>query len=48
MHDKHPDTRTQTIRNVPVDLWARVKAKAALQRRTIRAVVLKLLADYTK
>ena len=43
-----PKTKTQTVRDVPVDLWRAFKAKAASRGETIRAAILRLLAEYAK
>ncbi len=36
------------IRRVPVELWNQVKAKAILEGKTARAVVIELFQEYTK
>lgn len=43
-----PKTKTQTIREVPVDLWRAVKAKAASRGETLRGAILRLLAEWVK
>ena len=43
-----PKTKTQTVRDVPVDLWRAFKAKAASRGETIRTALLRLLAEYSK
>lgn len=40
-----PKTPTRTIR-VNADLWAAVKSKAALERRTVTDVILEALKKY--
>lgn len=42
-----PKTKTRTIR-VPDDLWAAVKAKAALENRTVTDVIIRALEAYIK
>jgi len=42
------ESRTQTIRDVPVPLWRALKAKCASQGVTIRSVILRLLESYIK
>ena len=37
---------TYLLRNVPTDLWRRVKAKAALRGESVRDVLLRLLRQY--
>jgi len=37
-----------TIRDVPDELWKRVKAKAILEGKTTREVVIRLFREYTK
>lgn len=37
-----------TIRNIPVGLWNEVKAKAILEGKTARKVVIELFQKYTK
>lgn len=39
---------TYLLRDVPDDLWRKVKAKAALKGDSIRAVLLKFLTQYVK
>ena len=36
------------LRDIPTDLWRKVKAKAALRGESIRDVLLRLLRDYAK
>ena len=48
MATQKPKAKTQTIRDIPVDLWRAVKVRAAQRGETIRAAVLRLLADYVK
>jgi hypothetical protein len=36
------------LRNVPPDLWASVKSRAALDQMSIRSVVIDLLRYYTQ
>jgi len=37
-----------TIRDIPVELWKEVKAKAILEGKTTRQVVIELCQKYTK
>ena len=37
---------TYIIRNIDPVFWARVKAKAALERISVNALILKLLAEW--
>lgn len=37
-----------SIRDIPVNLWTKVKAKAILEGKTTREVVIRLLEEYTK
>ena len=37
-----------TIRDIPVDLWREVKAKAILEGKTTRQIVIELFQKYTK
>lgn len=39
-------TLTYLLRDVPNDLWRRVKAKAALRGDSIRDVIVRLLTKY--
>jgi len=43
-----PKAKTQTVRDVPVDLWRAFKAKAASRGETIRTAILRLLQEYSK
>jgi hypothetical protein len=38
--------KTYLLRDVPADLWRRVKAKAAMKDESIRHVILRLLQKY--
>ncbi len=40
--------RPITIRDIPVKLWQEVKAKAILEGKTARGVVIELFQKYTK
>ena len=40
--------RTYTLRAIPPELWAAVKAKADAEGRTLRAVLLRLLVAYVQ
>ena len=37
-----------TIRNMPVELWQKVRAKAILEGRSTREVVIELFEQYIK
>jgi len=37
-----------TIRDIPVKLWQKVKAKAILEGKSVRQVVIELCQQYTK
>jgi hypothetical protein len=39
---------TYLLRDVPIALWRKVKAKAALEGSTVRDVILRLLRDYAE
>lgn len=39
---------TYLLRDVPDDLWRKVKAKAALQGESLRDVLVRALTDYLK
>lgn len=35
-----------TIRDVPLELWSRAKQRAAMERRSLRDVLIALLSEY--
>ena len=39
---------TYLLRNIPTDLWRKVKAKAALRGDSVRDVLLKFLRHYAE
>jgi hypothetical protein len=39
---------TYLLRDVPLDLWRKVKAKAAAKGESIRDVILRALTDYAR
>lgn len=39
---------TYLLRDIPDDLWRKVKSKAALKGETLRDVLLKFLTQYVK
>jgi len=39
---------TYLLRNIPLDLWRKVKAKAALDGISVRDLILGMLREYTK
>ena len=41
-------TRTQTVRDVPVELWRAFKATAAQRGETLRDALLRMLKFYVK
>jgi hypothetical protein len=43
-----PELRQITVRDIPQDLWRQVKAKAALNRVSVRRVIQHLLELYVK
>lgn len=42
------DVTSYTLRRIPLDLWKRVRSRAAYEGRTVRFVLLELLAIYAK
>ena len=45
---KTPETTSTIIRGIPVDLWRKVKAKAALEGVSLRALMIRLLREYVR
>ena len=43
MKDK---TKPIQIRDIPIDLWNKVKAKAILEGKSVKEVVIRLFEDY--
>ena len=41
-------TKPITIRDIPVELWQKVKAKAILEGKSARQVVIELFKEYAK
>jgi hypothetical protein len=39
---------TYLLRDIPPDLWRQVKAKAAIEGVTVRAVILRMLEAYAR
>ncbi len=42
------ETFTYTMKNLDRNLWQRVKAKAALEGSSVKALIERLLSDYLK
>ena len=42
------NTTSTIIRGIPVDLWRKVKAKAALEGVSLRVLIIRLLRDYAR
>jgi hypothetical protein len=40
------ETQTYLLRDIPLSLWAKVRAKATLERETVKDVILQLLRQY--
>lgn len=45
---KEPATTKYLLRGVPADLWRRVKARAASEGVTVRALILRWLERYAR
>jgi hypothetical protein len=42
----HPDSVTYLLRDINGELWRRARARAVMQGRTMRDVLLDLISDY--
>jgi len=46
--EKNADTTSYILRDIPTDLWRRVKSTAALRGESLKEALIQLLIDYTK